>query len=151
MPVFEDLARRLRGRRGILVDSNIFIDIASKNQEWAGWSKSALDECSERAIFYINPIIYVEISVGYESLDALNHALPSQVYQREQLPWEAGFLAGKAFSAYRRKGGPRTSLLPDFYIGAHAAIGNLALLTRDAARFHSYFPRLEILSPRRKS
>ncbi len=151
MSALENLAERLRGRHGVLVDSNILIDILSKDQNWAEWSESALAECGELATLYINPIIYAEISMGYTSMEELNAAFPAPLYEREDLPWEAGFLAAKAFAAYRRRGGPRTLLLPDFYIGAHAAIGNLALLTRDAARFHNYFPRLEILVPRRKS
>ncbi len=115
------------------------------------WSESALAECGELTTIYINSIIYAEISVGYTSIEELDAAFPVSLYDREDLPWEAGFLAAKAFSTYRRKGGPRTSLLPDFYIGAHAAIGNLALLTRNAARFQSYFSRLEILAPRNRS
>lgn len=151
MAVLENLTECLAGRRGVLVDSNIFLDILGEDRNWAEWSESALAECGKRIPLYINLIIYAEVSVGFASLDELDAALPASLYEREDMPWEAAFLAGKAFSAYRRKGGPRMSLLPDFYIGAHAAIGNLALLTRDAARFHNYFPRLEILAPRRKS
>jgi predicted nucleic acid-binding protein len=151
MAALENLTERLGGCRGILVDSNIFIDIGFKDPNWGEWSESALAECGEFATLYINPIIYAEISVGYTSVEELDAAFPALLYEREDLPWEAGFLAAKAFAAYRRRDGPRISLLPDFYIGAHAAIGNLALLTRDAARFHNYFPRLEILAPRRKS
>ena len=151
MLVFDNLAERLRGHRGVLVDSNILIDILSKDRNWAEWSEGALAECSELVRAYINPIIYAEVSVGFSSIEEADRAIPSSLYQREDLPWEAGFLAAKAFSAYRRKGGQRTSLLPGFYIGAHAAIGNLTLLTRDAARFHSYFPRLEILAPHCKA
>lgn len=151
MPSLENLTARLHGRRGVLVDSNIFIDILSQDQHWAEWSRGALAECTNRTRVYINPIVYAEVSVGLATIEALDVALPAEIYEREPLPWQAAFLAGKCFEAYRRKGGPRTSLLPDFYIGAHAAIGNLALLTRDAARFHSYFPRLEILAPRHRS
>ena len=151
MTALENLAERVAGCRGVLVDSNILIDVGFEDQHWGEWSERALTECSNLTTIYINPIIYAEASVGYTSIEELDAALPVSLYERENLPWEAGFLAAKAFSAYRRKGGQRTSLLPDFYIGAHAAIGNLALLTRDAARFQSYFPRLEILSPRRKS
>jgi predicted nucleic acid-binding protein len=93
----------------------------------------------------INPIIYAEVSVGYSTIEALDAALPRAVYQREPLPWEAGFLTGKSFLTYRRRGGFRQAPLPDFYIGA--AVGNLALLTRDAARYETYFPTVEIISP----
>ena len=87
------------------------------------------------------------MSIGYTTIEALNAALPSSLYQRDPLPWEAGFLAGKCFLAYRRRGGLRNTPLPDFYIGAHAAIEHLALLTRDVARYQTYFPKVEILSP----
>ena len=95
----------------------------------------------------VNPIIYAEVSVGFSTIEALNAALPTSIYQRAPLPWEAGFLAGKSFLAYRKRGGARNTPLPDFYIGAHAAIEGLALLTRDAARYQTYFPKIEILSP----
>jgi predicted nucleic acid-binding protein len=95
----------------------------------------------------VNPIIYAEVSVGFTTVEALNAALPCDIYQRAALPWNAGFLAGKCFLAYRKRGGVRNTPLPDFYIGAHAAIENLALLTRDAARYQTYFPKVEILSP----
>jgi hypothetical protein len=98
----------------------------------------------------INPIGYAEMPAGYTTIEALDAALPCALYRREPLPWEAVFLAGKCFLLYRRRGGLRTSPLPDFYIGAHAAVGHLALLTRDPARYRSYFPRLEILAPTKR-
>src|SRR5271165_637050 len=97
----------------------------------------------------VNPIIYAEVSIGYSTIEALDAVLPISLYQREALPWEAGFLAGKCFLRYRRLGGARSSPLPDFFIGAHAAIRNLALLTRDATRYRTYFPTVELLAPRR--
>lgn len=133
--------------RGVLVDSSVLLDVATQNPEWKDWSEGALGECADRAILVINPIIYAEVSVGYTTIEALDAALPRALYQREPLPWEAGFLAGKCFLEYRRKGGTRRSPLPDFYIGAHAAIGQLALLTRDASRYRTYFPTLKILAP----
>lgn len=146
-PVFTGLAARLRNCHGVLVDSNIILDIATNDPKWSEWSGSALSECTEHATLVINPIIYAEVSIGYTTIEALNSALPRNVYQRDPLPWEAGFLAGKCFLAYRRRGGSRNTPMPDFYIGAHAAIEHLAVLTRDAARFQTYFPKLEILSP----
>jgi len=131
----------------VLVDSNILLDIATNDPSWGDWSRTALTECAEHAPLIVNPIVYAEVSVGYTTIEALDAALPVTLYQREPLPWEAGFLAGKCFLLYRRRGGLRNSPLPDFYIGAHAAIGQLALLTRDAARYHSYFPRVAILAP----
>jgi predicted nucleic acid-binding protein len=147
IPALTDLRGRLRACRGVLVDSNILLDIATCDPDWSGWSEMALAECAEHRTLIINPIIYAEVSIRYTTIEALDAALATDLYQREPLPWEAGFLAGKSFLRYRRLGGSRTSPLPDFYIGAHAAIGRLALLTRDAARYRSYFPKIEILAP----
>ena len=142
-----NLAARLRNCRGVLVDSNVLLDIATNDPKWSDWSENALAECAEHSTLVINPIIYAEVSVGYSTIESLDAALPRTVYQREQLPWEAGFLAGKCFLAYRRRGGPRQTPLPDFYIGAHAAVAELALLTRDSMRYKTYFPKVEIVSP----
>ena len=147
MAALEDLPTRLGNRRGVLVDSNVLLDLAMDDPDWAGWSSQAVADCAEHSELIINPIIYAEVSVSFTTVEALDSALPGAVYHRESLPWEAGFLAGKCYLSYRRHGGTRRSPLPDFYIGAHAAVGNLALLTRDAARYRTYFPRLEILSP----
>jgi predicted nucleic acid-binding protein len=141
------LQSRLSACRGVLVDSNVLLDIATNDPDWGDWSAHALSEAAEHATLIINPIIYAEVSIGYTTIEALDAAVPATVYQREPLPWEAGFLAGKSFLRYRRRGGGRTSPLPGFYIGAHAAIGRLALLTRDAARYRSYFPTVEVLAP----
>jgi len=141
------LRTRLSACRGVLVDSNVLLDIATNDPNWSDWSGKALAESAEHTTLIINPIIYAEVSIGYSTIEALEAALPATLYRREPLPWEAGFLAGKCFLLYRRRGGARTSPLPDFYIGAHAAIGHLALLTRDSARYRSYFPRTEILAP----
>jgi predicted nucleic acid-binding protein len=129
------------------VDTNVLLDVATNDPKWSQWSGRALAECSEHTALIVNPIIYAEMSVGYTTLEALEAALPVTRYQLEPLPWEAGFLAGKCFLQYRRRGGPRHSPLPDFYIGAHAAVGHLALLTRDVARYRSNFPQVEILAP----
>lgn len=141
------LRARLTKTLGVLVDSNVLLDIATNDPAWADWSARALAEVAEYATLIINPIIYAEVSVGFTTVEALDAALPAGFYQREALPWEAGFLAGKSFLTYRRRGGSRTSPLPDFYIGAHAAIRNLGLLTRDPVRYRSYFPSVEILAP----
>jgi len=146
-PAIAGLRARLSSCRGVLVDSNILLDIATSDPNWSDWSGRALAECAEHATLAINPIIYAEVSIAYTTIEALDAALPTALYHREPLPWEAGFLAGKCFLLYRRRGGQRSSPLPDFYIGAHAAVGQLALLTRDAARYRSYFPRVEILAP----
>ncbi len=146
-PALAGLQDRLSACRGALVDSNVLLDIATNDPSWSEWSAKALAETAEHTTLIINPIIYAEVSIGYSTIEALDDALPTTLYQREALPWEAGFLAGKCFLLYRRRGGLRSSPLPDFYIGAHAAIGHLALLTRDAARYGSYFPKVEILAP----
>jgi predicted nucleic acid-binding protein len=141
------LPARLSACRGVLVDSNVLLDVATNDPDWGDWSTRALAEAAEHTMLIINPIIYAEVSVGYETIEALDAALPAALYQREPLPWEAGFLAGKSFLLYRRRGGSRTSPLPDFYVGSHAAVGRLALLTRDEARYRTYFPKVEILAP----
>jgi predicted nucleic acid-binding protein len=141
------LAARLHARRGVLVDSNVLLDIATNDPKWHVWSSSSLADCAEHATLVINPIIYAEVSIRYTTIEALDAALSPALYRRDPLPWEAGFLAGKCFLKYRRRGGARSSPLPDFYIGAHAAVANLALLTRDAADYQTYFPRLEMIAP----
>ena len=146
-PLLTNLRERLSACRAMLVDSNILLDIATNDPNWGDWSGRALAESAEHTTLIINPIIYAEVSIGYTTIEALDAALPTTLYQRESLPWEAGFLAGKCFLQYRRSGGLRNSPLPDFYIGAHAAVAQLALLTRDAARYRTYFPKLEILAP----
>jgi hypothetical protein len=141
------LPGRLKACRGVLVDSNVLLDVATNDPNWGEWSARALAEVAEHATLVIDPIVYAEVSIGYSTIEALDAAIPAALYRREALPWEAGFLAGKCFVRYRRRGGPRHFPLPDFYIGAHAAIGRLALLTRDAARYRNYFPGVEIIAP----
>ena len=131
----------------MLVDSNVLLDVATNDPTWGEWSARVLAEVAEHASLTINPIVYAEVSIGYTTIEALEAAIPAALYRREPLPREAAFLAGKCFVQYRRRGGLRHSPLPDFYIGAHAAIGRLALLTRDAARYRSYFPGVEIIAP----
>jgi predicted nucleic acid-binding protein len=131
----------------ILVDSNVLIDVISEDPTWFGWSASALARAADRGSLAINPIIYGEVSIGYAAIEDLEAALPRETFARLPLPLEAAFLAGKAFVRYRRAGGARRSPLPDFYIGAHAAVAGMTLLTRDASRYRSYFPGLSILAP----
>lgn len=141
------LPGRLRACTGVLVDSNVLLDIAYEDPAWSDWSRSALNECTEYSTLTINPIIYAEVSVGFTTIEALDKSFPALIYERQPLPWRAAFLAGKCFIDYRRRGGTRTTTMPDFYIGAHAAIARLALLTRDVNRYRSYFPTVEILAP----
>jgi predicted nucleic acid-binding protein len=147
MRVLDDLGTRLRDCQGVLVDSSVLLDIIGSDMKWGPWSARALAEAAEYVALTINPIVYAEVSVRIPTIEALEAALPASLYAREPLPWEAGFLAGKCFQRYHRSGGARTSLLPDFYIGAHAAVRRLALLTRDAARYRTYFPSVELLAP----
>jgi predicted nucleic acid-binding protein len=146
-PALSNLASRLAGRCGVLVDSNVLLDVATNDPVWSDWSARALAQCADQSALLIDPIIYAEVSIGYTTIEALDAALPFSSYGREPLPWSAGFLAGKCFLKYRKRGGARNTPLPDFYIGAHAAVENLALLTRDGARYRTYFPKLEILRP----
>lgn len=134
---------------GILVDSNILLDIATSDPTWLEWSSQALEDAANEAPLMINALIYSEVSIGYKKIEELEVALPATVFRREPLPYEAAFLAGKAFLKYRRRGGEKSSPLPDFYIGAHAAISGFKLLTRDARRYRSYFPNVVLIAPQR--
>lgn len=131
----------------VLVDSNVLLDIFTEDPLWFDWSADALAELAERSVLVVNPIVYAEISVRFETIEELDQVLPLDRFERESLPWEAAFLAGKCYTAYRKRGGERRSPLPDFYIGSHAAIRGMTLLTRDAARYRTYFPRLELIAP----
>lgn len=133
--------------RRVLVDANVLLDVLTDDATWYGWSAARLDECAAQAELCINAIIYAEVSVGFDRIEPLDEALPPDAFTRLELPWEAAFLAGKAFLQYRRAKGSRTSPLPDFFIGAHAAIERMALLTRDAARYRTYYPKLELICP----
>ena len=134
---------------GTLVDTNVLLDVLTEDPTWLEWSASALALAFETGPVWINPIIYAEVSVRFSRIEDLEEALPADEYRRAPLPREAAFLAGKAFVRYRRRGGTRTSTLPDFYIGAHAAIADIALLTRDEARYRTYFPTLDLVTPGR--
>lgn len=129
-----------------LVDSSIMLDLLSDGSAWRDWTEKALARALDDGDVAINPIIYAELAPGFLTEESLEAAIPPFV-RRLHLPWEAAFLAGKAFVDYRRRGGPRTAPLPDFYIGAHAAISGLTLLTRDATRYRTYFPRLQLIAP----
>lgn len=132
----------------ILVDSNILLDVVTEDPKWFEWSSTMLGIHAEQSVLVINPIVYAEVSIGFNSIEALEHALPSKVFRRDELPWEASFLAGKCFLAYRRRGGRRDAPLPDFYIGAHAAIRGMTVLTRDERRYKTYFPKLDLIAPK---
>jgi predicted nucleic acid-binding protein len=131
----------------VLVDSNVLLDVLDEPGEWTAWAESALEAAARLARLVLNPVIFAEISVRYDRLEDLEADLPEAMFEREAIPYEAAFLAGKAFLEYRRRGGARTSPLPDFLIGAHAAVCGYRLLTRDAARYRTYFPRLDLITP----
>lgn len=131
----------------ILVDSNVILDIATNDTMWGAWSAEALARAADESVLVINPVVFAEVSVGFDRVEDLEDALPSEIYRRDPLPYEAAFLAGKSFLAYRRRGGRRAAPLPDFYIGAHAAVAGHKLLTRDARRYRTYFPRLVLIAP----
>ena len=131
----------------VLVDTNVLVDVITGDPVWEGWSRNALETALERSDLVINPIVYGELSVGFRTIEDLDAILPADLYRRESLPYPAAFLAGKAFQAYRRRGGGRTAPLADFYIGAHAAVAGYQLLTRDVARYRTSFPRLVIIGP----
>ena len=133
--------------RGTLVDSNVLLDILTEDPRWTDWSVDALADAGEAGPLYINPIIYSEVSIRFTTVEALDEALPSRDYRREAIPWAASFLAGKAFLDYRRNKASKSTTLPDFFIGAHAAVADLELLTRDIARYRTYFPTVSLISP----
>ena len=130
-----------------LVDSNVLLDLISEDDEWLEWSQAMLGDAARDGRLLLNPIVYAEVSVGYIRMEEFEQALPPTFIERRPLPWEAAFLAGKCFERYRRLGGTRTAPLPDFFIGAHAAVEDLTLLTRDPRRFRAYFPKLRIIAP----
>jgi predicted nucleic acid-binding protein len=128
-----------------LVDANVLLDIITEDEQWAAWSADALSAAAAQGDVAINPIVYAKVSLAYDTIEALDAALHGLT--RLVLPYEAGFLAARCYLRYRKSGGARRSPLPDFYIGAHAAVEGHDLLTRDSKRYRSYFPRLRIVSP----
>jgi hypothetical protein len=131
----------------VLVDSNVLLDVMTEDPRWLAWSAEAIERAADRFRLVINPVIYAEVSIRYSRIEDLEAALPRTMFDREAIPFEAAFLAGKSFVTYRRHGGTRRSPLPDFFIGAHAAVAGYQLLTRDAPRYRTYFPRLSLIAP----
>ncbi len=131
----------------VLVDSSVILDVATRDPNWFPWSSEQIREYANHGTLCINKIIYTEVSIGYEQLEEVEAALPPNLFRREPIPWAALFLAGKAFLTYRREGGPRLNPLPDFYIGAHAAVARLPLLTRDPRRIRHHFPEVRLIAP----
>jgi predicted nucleic acid-binding protein len=130
-----------------MIDSCVLLDVITGDKKWADWSAAQIAAAVDRGRAVINPLIYAEVSVGYETVEELNELLPADGYEREPLPYLAGFAAGKAFLRYRRGGGQKRSPMPDLYIGAHAAVAGYRLLTRDVSRYRTYFPTIDIIAP----
>lgn len=135
------------GSAGFLVDTNVWIDCIDAGSPWHEWSLDQLQACSERAPLHVNVVIYTELLVPGTGAETLDDMLGVYEVQRSTLPWSCAALAAAAFGTYRRNGGARLRPLPDFYIGAHAAVANLTVLTRDRAGYASYFPKLALLAP----
>jgi predicted nucleic acid-binding protein len=134
---------------GVLVDSNIILDILLDDPNWADWSETALADASQSSKLYINQIVYSEVSIAFEKIEELESALHNGGFQLLEIPKEALFLAGKAYLRYRRGKGKKRSPLPDFFIGAQAAVLGMDLITRDVSRCRTYFPTVRIICPER--
>ena len=130
----------------ILIDSNVLLDLYDRNSQWHSWSSSAIESAADEEELVINPIIYAEASVRFETPDQFNEAFPPEDFLRRSLPFVAAFLAGKAHLEYRRRGGIRAATLPDFFVGAHAAVAEYRILTRDPRRFRRYFPGVKLIT-----
>ena len=133
--------------KGVLIDSNVILDVFLNDLKWADWSESKLEEYSEDASLYINSIIYSEISTGFTLIEDLESAIIKAGFHLLEIPKEALFLAGKVYIKYKRRKGVKRTPLPDFFIGAQAAVLNLDLLTRDVSRYQSYFPTVKLIAP----
>ena len=133
--------------KGILVDSNVILDVFLNDLKWADWSEAKLEEYSDHTSLYINSIIYSEISIGFNFIEDLESAINKAGFQLLEIPKEALFLAGKAFLKYKRREGIKKTSLPDFFIGAQAAVLDLDLLTRDVTRYQTYFPTVRLITP----
>ena len=131
----------------VLVDTNILLDIATEDPRWLEWSSSQLSRSMSNGLA-LNPVIYAEFSVHYATIEEVEDALSDFGFERLPIPYEAAFLAGKVFKRYRSRGGQRSAPLPDFFVGAHAAVEGLSLLTRHARRYREYFPKLSLIAPR---
>ncbi len=134
----------------ILVDTNVLLDVVTDDATWAGGAQRQLEIWALRGKLVINAVIYAELSIGFERIEELEAALSEIGLELAEIPRPALFLAGKIFRAYKRKGGARTGVLPDFFIGAHAAVARMKLLSRDTGRYRTYFPTLELIVPQRR-
>jgi len=131
----------------VLIDTNVLLDVVTNDPQWADWSQRQLEAAALKDSLAINSVVYAELSIGFRRIEEVEAVLARTQVAVEGIPREALFLAGKAFQRYKARGGARTGVLPDFFIGAHAAVLGVALLTRDARRYRDYFPKLELLAP----
>lgn len=134
-------------KKMVMVDSCVLLDIITDDPVWCSWSSDILEKWGENHELAINHIIYSEVSISFEHVEEVERVIPAFVFKRLQVPWEAAFLAGKAFLRYRKRQGGKTSPLPDFFIGAHGTVLDIPLITRDKKRFRSYFPKLQLIAP----
>jgi len=132
----------------ILVDSNVLIDIVTEDETWFRWSAETLAAYADTHILLVNTVIYAELSVGFNAIEEVEDLLSPSYFRKVPVPWEAAFLAGKCFLEYRKRGGRKRSPLPDFFIGAHASILGIPLMTRDVSRYRTNYPKLELVAPK---
>lgn len=130
-----------------MLDTNVLLDILTADPKWLEWSQAQFRKAAAEGPIPINPILYAELAASFESREELDQWLRPTLFKRLPLPYEAGFRASRAFLAYRRAGGSRTSPLPDFYIGAHAQTADMVLVTRDVGRYRTYFPKMKLITP----
>ncbi len=131
----------------LLVDTNVILDVVNNDPQWADWSQARLDAASLNSTLVINPVIYAELSIAYARIEELESVIERAGFRLDPIPREALFLAGRVFVQYRKRQGSKTGVLPDFFIGAHAAVAGIPLLTRDIGRYATYFPSLKLISP----
>ena len=131
----------------VLVDSNVLLDVITADPVWGIWASDTIIQLSDEYKLAINPVIYAEVSIRFSAIEELEEAIPSDFFIRLHVPYEAAFLAGKCYMKYKERGGLKTSVLPDFLIGAHASASNMKLVTRDISRYKTYFPKLELIAP----
>lgn len=133
--------------KATMVDTCVLLDVVTEDPEWFGWSAGVLQQAADDGPLVINSVIYSELSVGFDRIEDVESLLYPEIFEYRAIPREAAFLAGKCFLEYRRRGGVKAIPLPDFFIGAHASVASLPLVTRDASRFRTYFPRLTLICP----
>lgn len=131
----------------VLIDTNVLLDIAKGDSSWGPWSLATIESLAVADELFVNPVVYAELSIGFERIEDVDQLLDAIPTAIRAIPRPALFLAGKVFQRYRRRGGSKTGVLPDFFIGAHASIERMTLLTRDRRRYRHYFPTLDLISP----